>query len=100
MKKFITVIFLLFLTTCSQDKDIQEIQQKYKEIFAINPSLGDQYITLDSKGCIHLVTTFPKSDIIVFNFQDIEKNLNRDFTLEDIRRSSKNAKPYPKKLIR
>jgi hypothetical protein len=82
MKKIILCFLCIFLMTCNREQKVQELQQKYKEVYPIESI--DKYLCLDNQGNVHLVSYYPYSDIIVFYNADIENALLRDFKKENM----------------
>ena len=76
MKRLFIIFIVLFLISCSNQED--KLKTQYLEVVKINVS---QFITVDSKGNIHLVSA--NEDEIIIYYQDIELCLIRNFTKED-----------------
>lgn len=76
MKKKYLLFIVLLLLTCNQQEN--KLKSQYLEVVKINVS---QFIAVDSKGNIHLVSA--NEDEIIIYYQDIELCLIRNFTKED-----------------
>jgi len=91
MKKLCFLFILFFLLSCNKKE--KELNKQYPEVVKIGTN---QYITVDTKGNIHLISG--EDEEIIIYYQEIEASLNRMFTLKDVNRSSDpDAKPQNKK---
>lgn len=92
---FVIIVFivLVILLSSKLEKDRINFEMHLKLNYSEVTYIGyEQYLALDSFGNVHLITyngvfRFGKSvDKIIFNFQDIESSLKRDFEKENTNR--------------